>query len=119
MQIAVLGGGNGAYAAAADFTEQGHAVRFWRRDAAGLTALREAGGEITLEDHRGTRRVRPALVSDELGEVVRGAQLILAPVPAFAQADIARAIAPFLADGQTILLPPGSFGSYVMARIVR
>ncbi len=33
MDIAVLGGGHGCYAAAADLSERGHKVRFWRRDA--------------------------------------------------------------------------------------
>ncbi len=33
LKIAVLGGGNGSFAAAADFTLQGHDVRLWRRDA--------------------------------------------------------------------------------------
>lgn len=36
MRIAVLGGGHGCYAAAADLSEQGHEVRLWRRDAAAL-----------------------------------------------------------------------------------
>src|SRR5205085_2118692 len=50
---------------------------------------------------------------------VRGAQLILIPSPASAQADIARAIAPHLENGQVVFLPPGTFGSYVMDRIAR
>jgi len=36
-----------------------------------------------------------------------------------AQADIARLIAPHLVSGQVVYLPPGSFGSFIMARIVR
>ena len=36
MKIAVLGGGHGCYAAAADLSEAGHEVRLWRRDAAAL-----------------------------------------------------------------------------------
>ena len=38
MKIAVLGGGHGCYAAAADLSEAGHEVRLWRRDAAALAA---------------------------------------------------------------------------------
>ena len=41
MNIAVLGGGNGSYAAAADFTLAGHEVRFWRRDFASFGSLAE------------------------------------------------------------------------------
>src|SRR5437868_4012861 len=33
VKIAVLGGGHGSYAAAAEITERGHEVWFWRRDA--------------------------------------------------------------------------------------
>ena len=39
MRIAVLGGGNGSHAAAADLSDQGHEVRFWRRDAAAFGEL--------------------------------------------------------------------------------
>jgi opine dehydrogenase len=60
-----------------------------------------------------------ALVTTGLGEAVRGAALIVVPTPAFAQADIARSLAPHLSDGQVIFLPPGTFGSYVMMRAVR
>ncbi|MDF1721662.1 MAG: hypothetical protein P1U65_13380 [Minwuia sp.] len=43
MRIAVLGGGHGAHAAAADLSEQGHEVRFWRRDATALAPLIDTG----------------------------------------------------------------------------
>jgi L-alanine-DL-glutamate epimerase-like enolase superfamily enzyme len=33
MRISVLGGGHGAYAVAAELSEKGHEVCFWRRDA--------------------------------------------------------------------------------------
>ena len=42
MKIAVLGGGHGAYAAAADLSQQGHEVRLWRRDAAAGVLVRFA-----------------------------------------------------------------------------
>ena len=38
MNIAILGGGHGGYAAAADLSAAGHQVRLWRRDAAALQA---------------------------------------------------------------------------------
>ena len=119
MRIAVLGGGNGAYAAAADLADQGHEIRFWRRDRMALAALRQAGGAIMLEDFRDARPVRLALVSDDLAPALRDAELIVIPAPAFAQAEIARQVAPHLAPGQVVLLPPGSFGSYAMARLAR
>ena len=116
--IAVLGGGHGAYAAAADLAEQGHDVRLWRRDSDAFATVRD-NKQITLTDANGSRAVDLALASDDLGEVVSGAELIVIPGPAFAQSDIARAMAPHVQAGQVIFLPPGSFGSYTMAAEIR
>jgi len=115
MRIAVVGGGNGAYAAAADLTEKGHEVRFWRRNA----ELLGASKTLTLKDAEGTRRVTIASVSPDLGEALRGAELVFLPDPAFTQADNAKRIAPHLADGQVVFLAPGTFGAYLMAQGVR
>jgi opine dehydrogenase len=118
MRIAVLGGGHGSYAAAADLSDQGHEVRLWRRDAAALEPVR-AAGSIGLIDHAGRRRVPIALATADIGEAVRDAELLLMPSPAIAQDDIADAVAPHLSDGQVAFLPPGTFGSVTMARRVR
>ena len=118
VRIAVLGGGNGSYAAAADLAEQGHEVRFWRRDVAAFAPVLDSQS-ITLKDIRGRRDVKLARATPDVGEAVRGAELLVVPTPAFAQSDIARAIAPHVSDGQVAFLPPGTFGSYVMARGLR
>lgn len=118
MKIAVLGGGHGCYAAAADLAERGHEVRMWRRDAAAFAPVL-ASQSITLKDVKGRRAVKLALATAQIGAAVRGAELIVVPTPAFAQADIARAMAPHVEDGQVVFLPPGTFGSYVMAKALR
>ena len=118
MKIAVLGGGHGAYAAAADLALQGHEVRLWRRDAAALAAVHAQGG-IVLKDADGVRCVPLALATGDIGAALVGAELVVVPGPATAQGDIARAAAPHLRDGQVVFLPPGSFGALVMARLVR
>lgn len=119
MKIAILGGGHGAYAAAADLAERGHEVRLWRRDAAALRSLVDAGSRIVLKDSAGVREVPLALASADVTRVLAGTELIVVPTPATAQQDIAHAIAPHLVDGQVVFLPPGSFGSFLMARLVR
>ncbi len=118
MEIAVLGGGHGCYAAAADLTEQGHSVRLWRRDAHALQPLLERP-VILLKDEHGERPVSVGQVCTEIGQAVQGAQLVLIPSPAVAQQDIARALAPHLEDGQVVFLPPGTFGSYIMSQTAR
>ena len=118
MRIAVLGGGHGSYAAAADLAEQGHEVRLWRRDAAAFAPVLKSGS-IRLTDVQGARSVRLALASTEIGAALRGAELVLVPTPAMAQADIARAMAPHLERRQVVFCPPGTFGSFAMAEIAR
>ena len=110
MRIAILGGGNGALAAAADLSERGHEVRHWRRNAA---ALRE---RIVLEDAAGRREVRIARACAEAGDAVRGADLVFLPDPAFTQADNARRLAPYLTEAQVVFLAPGTFGAYVVGQ---
>jgi len=117
MKIAILGGGHGAYAAAADLSEAGHEVRLWRRDAAALEPVIRAGA-ITLKDAAGTREIPLAFATPDIADALRDAELIVVPTPAIAQHDIALEMAPHLADGQVVFLPPGTFGSFVMARTV-
>jgi opine dehydrogenase len=118
MEVAILGGGHGCYAAAADLSEAGHRVRLWRRDGPALQPVIEAGS-IVLKDSEGARPVPIALATAHIGAALRGAQLIVIPSPATAQEHIAHLIAPHLVDGQVVFLPPGTFGSFVMAKRVR
>jgi opine dehydrogenase len=116
VKIAVLGGGNGSFAAAADFALQGHEVRLWRRDAEQVAAHRAAGSRIVLKDANGRHDVQLALVTTDIAEAIRDTQLILCPAPAFAQHDIAARLAPHLTDGQVVFLPPATFGSMIFAK---
>ena len=112
MRIAVIGGGNGAYAAAADLAEKGHEVRMWRRNSAALQ------DSLTLKDADGERSVAVRACS-RIEEALKGAELVFMPDPAFTQADNSKRIAPHLADGQVVFLAPGTFGSYVMTKLIR
>src|SRR5687768_12142854 len=118
MEIAVLGGGHGSYAAAADLSERGHRVRFWRRDTAASQPVLERG-EIVLKDHAGTRQVVIASPTADLAAAVRGAALVLIPLPATAQEELFTRLAPLIEEGQVVFLPPGTFGSYVLAAEMR
>ena len=119
MKIAVLGGGNGSLASAIDLTLLGHEVRLWRRNAAAIKALNARGNRLTLKDYSGERDAALAMATDDIGLAVSGVELIVCSTPANAQADIARALADHLRDGQVVFLPPGTFGSWMMARIIR
>jgi opine dehydrogenase len=118
MEVAVLGGGHGCYAAAADAAEAGHNVRFWRRDAAAFAPVLDSQS-ILLSDGKGRREVSLALATTDIAAAMDGAELILSPLPGTAQAGLGETIAPHLADGQVVFMPPGTFGSYMMAKQVR
>jgi opine dehydrogenase len=114
LKIAVLGGGNGAFAMAADLSLQGHEVRLWSRSfSAGepllkMRNLKVSGPLVTAE-------AELALVTTDITKAVKGANLLCSPLPAFAQPSVAGALGPHLTDGQVIFLPPGSFGTVLMA----
>jgi opine dehydrogenase len=119
VKIAVLGGGNGSFAAAGDFALAGHEVRLWRRDGNAVNAHRAVGSTVVVKDANGRREAKLALVTTDIAEAVRDAALILCPAPAFAQADIARQLAPHLRDDQVVFLPPATFGSMIFAIATR
>jgi len=116
LRIAVFGGGNGSFAAAGDFALQGHDVRLWRRDARMVAEHRARDCRVALKDSDGRYDVQLALVTNDIGEAVRGAELILCPTPAFAQHEIANLLAPHLGERQVVFLPPGTFGSIIFAK---
>ena len=118
MELAVLGGGHGSYAAAATLTEQGHQVRFWRRNREAFEPVLKSKS-ITVLDSKGKRDVEIHRVTTNLAAAVDGVELIVIPLPASVHESLARELAPHLEDGQVVYLPPGTFGSYLFARAMR
>jgi opine dehydrogenase len=119
MKVAVLGGGHGAYATAADLALAGHGVRLWRRREEDLATIRGAGGITLVAEGRRGKAVLER-VTAELADAVAGAEVVIVPLPATAHHDVAGRLAKVLEAQQIVLLTPGLFGSYVVAReIVR
>jgi opine dehydrogenase len=118
MRVAVLGGGHGALCMAGDLSLAGHEVRLYLRN-------RDRFAETFA-----TRRVRVSgagrigqtaisHVGDDLGAAIEGAELVVAPLPAYAHEAIARQAAPHVTEDQLVYLTPGTFGAYVFARQVK
>lgn len=106
--VAILGAGHGGCAAAADLTKRGFEVRLHARNEARLAPLRERGGI----EARGVQDgfVPLPLMTTDLAEAIRGADLIMLVVPSVAHSYYASALAPLLDGGQPILLNPGHTG---------
>ncbi|HYW26796.1 MAG TPA: NAD/NADP octopine/nopaline dehydrogenase family protein [Terriglobales bacterium] len=114
LVVAVLGGGHGALAAAGDLALRGFSVRLALRSRDRFGELFETGRVELSGAIEGTGRL--AAVTDDHAAAVRGADLVLVPLPATAQAAMARRIAGAVPDGQVVALLPGNLGSQVMRR---
>ncbi len=107
--IAILGAGNGGCAAAADLKIRGYNVRLFSRSEATVAPVVEHGG-IELIEAASQKFATPDLVTTNLAEAVRGAELIVTAAPAVAHEFLARELAPEVRPGQRILLNPGHTG---------
>ena len=115
MNVAVLGGSHGAFATAADLSLGGHRVRLWRRAESDVGPLRKG---ITLRGDGRSGVARLDTVTADLAEALEGAELVIAPLPATTHDDLAKRLAPLLTEQQIVLLAPGTFGSFAIAREV-
>ncbi len=115
-RIAVLGAGNGGHAFAGDLGLRGYSVSLYNMFAHEIIDLQAAGG-VRLEG--AVEGFGPLeLVTSEVGPVVSEADVILVVVPAIGHAGMAEACAPFLHDGQVIVLNPGRTGGALEFRQV-
>jgi opine dehydrogenase len=116
--LAVLGAGNGGSAVAADMTLAGHSCRLFEfpEYASNITPIQEAGGiRVTGIARTGFARLEAA--TTRLSEAVEGADLIMLTTVALAHERLARELAPLLADGQVVVLWPGSGGTLVFRKV--
>ena len=117
MRVAVLGGGHGAVATAGDLALRGHEVRLALRN-------RERFADVFA-----TRRIRlegqidgeaeVAVVTDDHARAAEGADVVVVPLPAYAQQAMAERVAPALRAGQVVYLTAGTFGSFVFRETLK
>ena len=114
--IAVCGGGHGALTAAGDLTQRGFEVRLALRNRDRFAPVFETG-RIRLEGAL-DGEVEVASVTDDHAAAVRGADLVLLPLPAQAQVEVAERIAPAVGPDQLVYLTKGTFGATAVRRIL-
>ncbi|MFC2037487.1 NAD/NADP octopine/nopaline dehydrogenase family protein, partial [Chloroflexota bacterium] len=105
------GGGNGGFCMAADLTLRGFEVRLFELPAFAhtLEPVLQQGG-IALRGVVGEGFARLALVTADIQAALDGADAIMVVVPAIGHRAMARACAPFLQNGQVVVLTPGCCG---------
>lgn len=112
VSVAVLGGGNGGHAAAADFTHRGFEVHLYEdaRFAPNMQKVFDTH-KITMAGAAGNAEVTVAMVTSDLAQAVEGVTYIFVAVPAFAHDVYAEKLAELAQPGQIITVLPGAFDS--------
>lgn len=109
MKVCILGGGNGAFAAAAHLGREGHRISIFSPFEEELDSIVKEGG-ITLEGCLGEDFVKGIQVCKQLAEGIRNVDIVMVIVPAIFHAQYARLLAPLLEEGQILFLNPGHSG---------
>ena len=108
VNYTVIGAGHGGKAMAAHLALMGRRVTLYNRTFSHIEFIASRGG-IDLEGPDASTHGfgRLACVTSDMQEALRDAEIIMVVVPSSAHSDIAKAAAPYLKDGQTIVLHPG------------
>jgi opine dehydrogenase len=120
-RIAVLGGGNGAHAMAADLVLKGYEVNMCEapefKENISTTLERQA---IDLIDAWGEKHtVKLNMVTTNFAEALNGVSYIMMAVPAIGTKSFFNSILPYLEDGQTIIKWSGNFSALLFANMLK
>jgi len=117
----VLGAGHGGKAMAAHLALMGVNVALWNRSFEHISVIAQRGG-IELDGGE----VGPhgfgelSLVTSDMEAAIAHAQMIMVVLPSSAHADVAKAAAPHLRDGQIVVLHPGrTLGALEFMKVIR
>jgi opine dehydrogenase len=118
-KIAILGGGHGAFAFAADLGVRGFEISLFEvpEMAENLVEVIKQGGiqsepGPTTGLQPGFGRVRK--VTTDAAEALDGVDVAFVVMPAYAQERFAEAIAPYVRQDQIVVLSPGNFGGAIL-----
>lgn len=117
----VLGAGHGGKAMAAHLAIMGANVALWNRTFDHISVIKKRGG-IELESPDGGPHGfgKIGLVTSELADAIGHAQVIMVVLPSSAHAEMAKAMASLLMDGQIVILHPGrTLGAVEFAKVIR
>lgn len=120
-KIAILGGGNGAQAMAADLTLKGFEVNLCEapefKERFRKTLERQ---EICLVDARGKERTAKLnMVTTDFERAISETDYIMMVIPATGHEHFFASIMPYLKDGQTIVTWPGNYSALLFANMLR
>jgi len=116
-KIAVLGAGDGGQACAAVLSMDDYEVNLYNRGAARLKPILDRGGIEVTGAKEGFAKLNK--ITNDIKEAIKGVDLILIVVPAFAHEDLAETCIPHLEDGQLVTYLGKGGGSLVFAQTLK
>jgi opine dehydrogenase len=115
--VAVIGAGHGGLAMAGHLALMGFKVNLYNRSEERLWGVRAICGVDVVGEVQGHGTV--SLATTKIEEAIEGAELIMVVIHATGHKWIAEQIAPYLKDGQIIILHPGrTFGALEFKRVL-
>ncbi len=116
LSFAVLGAGHGGQALAGYLALRGFPVNLFNRSPERISSIKLMGGIQIEGEMNGFAPLR--LVTHNIEEAIRGVKIIMVVTPANAHRFLAELVAPYLEDGQIIILNPGRTGGVLEVRQV-
>ena len=117
LKVAVLGAGHGGLAMAGHLALMGHKVNLFNRGEERLWGVKSSGTIEITGEVEGFGRLNMATTS--MKDAIKGVELIMVVVPAFGHRWMAEQMAPYLADGQVVVLHPGrTFGAIEFKQVL-
>jgi len=114
----VMGAGHGGLAMAGHLGTMGYPVHLYNRTPENLDGVRWHGGVKMSGAVTGFGPV--ARVTSSVEEALDGADVVMVVTPATAHRGLAAAMAPFLKDGQLVVLNPGrTFGAIELRKVLQ
>ena len=118
IEFCVIGAGNGGQATAAHLASKGFVVNLYNRSKERIAYIQKKKGiEVT-----GIINTFGELnkVTTKIKEAIEGVNIIMVVTPASGHEDIAKTCAPYLKDGQIVILSPGrTFGALEFINTIR
>jgi opine dehydrogenase len=118
--VAVLGGGNGGHAVAANLSLAGFKVNFFELPQFAESfekVLRTKEIQIQGISVDGVAKLNHA--TTDIRQAIKDAEVIFVITPAFGHKAMAEVCVPFIQDGQIIVLMPGSGGSLEFVNMIK
>lgn len=123
-RVSIFGAGNAGLTAAYHFSKQGSEVFLYGSPGFDqqIDAIVQAGGIRSVAEYGATALEFSGFapihrVGKDIQQAVEFSDILILPVPSFAQVPLFEQMLPYLSNGQTLVLMPGNYGSLELSQV--